>query len=99
MFGLQLLNRHASAVEAEDALAKLRRRLPHLLCNATGQTVIDDLPMDSMDVVEVLCAIEDEFGVSINADVFIKARTVGDLSMAVATRVRRGPGRDRHALR
>ena len=89
MFGLQLLNRHASTREAEEALTRLQRRLPHLLCNATERTRIDDLPMDSMDVIEVLCAIEDEFGISLNADVFMKARTVGNLSMPVATRARR----------
>jgi acyl carrier protein len=89
MFGLQLLNRHASASEAGDALARLRRRLPDLLCSATAETAIDDLPMDSMDVVEILCAIEDEFGVSLDSDAFMKARTVGDLSMAVAKRARR----------
>jgi acyl carrier protein len=89
MFGIQLLNTRPSIEETEEALTRLRRRLPHLLSSATGHTRIDDLPMDSMDVVEVLCAIEDEFGVSLKSDVFMRAATVADLSAAIAKCSRR----------
>jgi acyl carrier protein len=89
MFGIQLLNRRPSIEATEEALARLRRRVPHLLCSATGHTRIDDLPMDSMDVVELLCAIEDEFGVSLTSDVFMRAATVDDLSAAIAKCSRR----------
>jgi acyl carrier protein len=93
MFGLQLLNSRPSIKETDEALSRLRRRLPHLLHTATGRTRIDDLPMDSMDVVEVLCAIEDEFGVSLDANVFMRAVTVDDLSAAIAKRLRRNARR------
>ena len=39
---------------------------------------IDDLKADSLDVVELVMELEDEFGVSIPDEDYEKIRTVGD---------------------
>lgn len=39
---------------------------------------VDDLKADSLDVVELVMAFEDEFGVTIPDDDYEKLRTVGD---------------------
>lgn len=43
----------------------------------TADTKFDDLGIDSLDIVELLMGIEDEFGVNIEPDESLK--TVGDL--------------------
>jgi acyl carrier protein len=39
---------------------------------------VDDLKADSLDVVELVMAFEDEFGITIPDDDYEKLRTVGD---------------------
>ena len=41
--------------------------------------IITDLGADSLDLVEVLMSLEDEFGVSIPDDAIPNIKTVGDL--------------------
>jgi len=79
----------------EDVLGRLQRRLPRLLSDATGDTRIDDLPLDSMDVVELLCATEDEFQVGLTIEDYMRARTVLDLLRVIAKRAKKAG----HALR
>ncbi len=92
MFGF--LNRGPS-LAAEEVLARLQRRVPHLLSGTAGETRMSRLPLDSMDVVELLCATEDEFGVGLTTAEFMRARTVNDLLRIIA---RRAP-KAGHALR
>lgn len=40
---------------------------------------IEDLNIDSLDMIEMLMALEDEFGVTIPNDKIDKIKTVGDL--------------------
>ena len=40
---------------------------------------IEDLNIDSLDMIEMLMALEDEFGVTIPNDKIDKLKTVGDL--------------------
>ncbi len=93
MFGF--LNSRQDTTATDDVLARLQRRLPHLLSEATHDTRIDQLPLDSMDVVELLCATEDEFGVSLTTEAYTRARTVRDLLRVIA----RGARKAGHALR
>jgi acyl carrier protein len=81
--------------DTHDVLGRLQRRLPHLLSDATGDTRIDDLPLDSMDVVELLCATEDEFRVGLTTEDYMRARTVRDLLRVIAKRAKKAG----HALR
>ena len=41
--------------------------------------LIDDLKADSLDVVEIIMAVEDEFGVEIDDDSAIAFRTIEDV--------------------
>ena len=41
--------------------------------------IVDDLGADSLDVVEMLMALEDEYGISLPDEVAMKLQTVGDI--------------------
>ena len=45
---------------------------------AVGSSFVDDLKADSLDVVELVMAFEDEFGITIPDDDYEKIQTVGD---------------------
>ena len=77
-------SRTAATIDAADVLTRLQGRVPHVLAGADATTPIRQLPMDSFDVVELLCAAEDEFGVMLPADAFATARSVGDLVQTIA---------------
>ena len=47
------------------------------LSNITMETSFDDMELDSLDVIEVVMAIEEAFGITVEIDENIK--TVGDL--------------------
>ncbi|MAG94097.1 MAG: acyl carrier protein [Planctomycetaceae bacterium] len=44
----------------------------------SSKSFIDDLKADSLDVVELVMAFEDEFGITIPDEDYEKIRTVGD---------------------
>jgi acyl carrier protein len=74
----------AALVTGEDVLERLRTRLPGPLCGARADTPLADLPIDSLDTVELLCLIDDEFGVRFEQEQYQQMRTVGDLAGFVA---------------
>ena len=41
--------------------------------------VVKDLGADSLDVVQLLMALEDEFGITVSEDEATKIKTVGDI--------------------
>ena len=71
---------------ADVVLDHLRARLPGPLGNARLETPLADLSIDSLDVVELLCLIDDEFDVRLEEGLFEKFRTVGDMAEAIAHR-------------
>lgn len=42
-------------------------------------SLVDDLGADSIDAVEVIMAIEDEFGIEINDEAMKNVQTIGDM--------------------
>lgn len=48
-----------------------------------GDRLVEDLGMDSLEVADLLVAIEERFGVVISADALAGSRTVGELEAAV----------------
>ncbi len=76
--------RSAEALTGVDVLERLRRRLPGAMRSARVDTLLTDLPIDSLDTVELLCLIDDEFGVRFEEGQFQRFRTVGDLADVVA---------------
>lgn len=70
----------SSQLTSDDVLQRLRSRLPAAMRGARSDTLLADLPIDSLDVVELLCLIDDEFGVRFEQGEFKGFRTVGDLA-------------------
>ena len=66
--------------QTTDVLERLARRMPQLrhLSLRLDQSLMS-LAMDSIDLVELLCAIESEFGVRLSDDDLESAVTVGQL--------------------
>jgi acyl carrier protein len=81
-------------VTGDEVLERLRARLPGPMRTARTDTLLIDLPIDSLDTVELLCLIDDEFGVRFEEGQFQGFRTVGDLADVVArsTAGRQGAG-------
>jgi acyl carrier protein len=75
--------RRMSEAEADEVFSRLNRRLPHLFAGASRATPVGALPLDSLDVVELLCATEDEFGVLLASEIYETAHTVDDLVRAI----------------
>jgi acyl carrier protein len=78
------LRRAAEHLTGADVLERLRHRLPGSMRAAHPDTLLTDLPIDSLDTVELLCLIDDEFHVRLGEGVFQSFRTVGDLANEVA---------------
>ena len=70
--------------EIDEVLERLSRRLPHVLARVQHDTRIDELPLDSLDVLELLCVIDHEFGVRLTQDMFERAKTAADLAKVIA---------------
>ncbi len=69
----------------EDLLARVRKAMGAISCPVPAEKVIEgaslknDLDLDSADLVEVILAIEEEFGISVKDEDVARARTVADL--------------------
>ncbi len=59
-----------TAISPAEVLPRLRRRLPRLAPHLNPDAPISELGLDSMDTVELLCAIHEEFGVRLGEDEF-----------------------------
>lgn len=65
-------------------LEKIKKLLAEQLSIKEAQIIaeskiVDDLGADSLDVVELLMTLEDEFGVTVSDDEALKIKTVGDI--------------------
>ena len=87
------LRRQPEPIAGDVVLNHLRRRLPGPLGQARSDTPLADLSIDSLDVVELLCLIDEEFNVRLEQGMLDKFATVGDLADAIAARGT--SGRDR----
>jgi acyl carrier protein len=87
------LRHHSEPLTQDGVLIRLRQRLPGPLRAAAADTLLTDLPIDSLDTVELLCLIDEEFGVRFEQRLFQELRTVGDLADVVARTVRSGDQR------
>ena len=55
--------------------------------HVTEETTFEELNLDSLDMVEIIMAIEDEFGIEISDEDGEKIKSVGDAVAYVADRV------------
>jgi acyl carrier protein len=60
-------------------IALLKREIQDKEAVLTRDTRRDDVVIDSIDIVHVIFAVEEEFGILINLSVNAKFETVGDL--------------------
>ena len=72
-------------LDAGEVLRRLRRRLPDMLARAEVETSFADLGLDSIDFVELLCAVEDEFGVQLSEEE-LSAACAGDTAERIAAK-------------
>ena len=82
--------RQPECLTGEDVLQRLRSGLPGPMRGAVMSTLLTDLAIDSLDTVELLCLLDDEFGVRLGEGEFRQLRTVGEIADRVAKRASRG---------
>lgn len=79
-----------TAIEPTETIAeRLRLCLPRLAPELHAHTQLADLALDSMDTVEFLCVVHEEFGVRLTEAEFFPEQTVGALLGVIAGRKER----------
>lgn len=78
----------ATIVADAEALERLRQIIVDLIgvnpAEVTAETRLsDDLGMDELDLVELVIAVEDEFGITVSDDTAESLRTVGDFVVVI----------------
>ncbi len=70
---------------AIDKIKKLLAEQLNISEDTISETskIVDDLGADSLDVVELLMTLEDEFGVSVSDEDAVKIKTVGDIAKII----------------
>ena len=63
----------------DEVLNRLRPYLPARCRNVGSDSPVDSLQLDSIDLVELLCGVDAELGVSLTIEEFRSAQTVGEL--------------------
>ena len=66
--------------------ARLRRCLPRLAPPIRDEDSFATLGIDSLDTVEFLCAVHEEFGVRLTTDEFHPAQTFSELAALIGTK-------------
>lgn len=74
------------AVTSEEVLNKIKEIVPKFGVNpddVTDSSTLEDLDMDSLDVVEIMQAIEDDLGIRVPDEDLEDLTTIGDAVAAV----------------
>jgi acyl carrier protein len=74
-----------------DILNRLRQCLPRLAPLLQENVPLRELALDSMDTVELLCAVDDEFGVTLTEDEFQPQHTLRDIAQTIASKTQACP--------
>ncbi len=73
-------------MSTDDISARLGLCLPRLARELQPGSRVADLALDSMDTVELLCVIHEEFGVRLTEEEFHSGQTIGGLLTAISTK-------------
>ena len=73
-----------SPCTTSEVAERLQLCLPRLTLNQSPGTRIAELALDSMDTVELLCVVHEEFGVRLAESDFHPAQTIGGLLATIA---------------
>jgi acyl carrier protein len=76
----------ASSLNVDAVLDRLALRLPQIRHLIRADQPIEDLGLDSIDLVELLCVIESEFDVTVSDADFARSSTVGELAGLIQQR-------------
>jgi len=76
--------------DVNSILTKLGDSLPHLRPYFDPQVRLEELKLDSLDLVELYCVVSGEFQVSLSQPDFLGLQTVGDLVTLIAARMPEG---------
>ena len=74
------------AVTQEEVLGKIKEIVPKFGVNpddVQDSSTLEDLDMDSLDVVEIMQAIEDDMGIRVPDEDLEDLKTIGDAVAAV----------------
>lgn len=74
------------AVTPDEVLNKIKEIVPKFGVNpddVTSDSTLEDLDMDSLDVVEIMQAIEDDLGIRVPDEDLEELTTIGDAVSAV----------------
>lgn len=64
----------------DEVIERLGRCLPRPVAGLSPETELDRLGFDSIAMLGMLCAIENEFGCEVNADAILVCGTVGEVA-------------------
>lgn len=73
-------------MNSETVASHLQLCLPRLASSLRPALKVSDLALDSLDTVELLCVIHEEFGVRLTETEFHPEQTVGGLFSVIAHR-------------
>lgn len=73
-----------TTISSDDVIPRLKRRLPKLAPLLEEDTPLHALGLDSMDTVELLCAIHEEFNVRLTEREFLPDQRLRDLAQTIA---------------
>ena len=80
MLGIRFLNYRRTPPRGEDVFGTLRGRMPELLAGVDLETPVAHLPLDSLDLIELLCIVQSEFDVRLTLEEFQAVATLGELA-------------------
>jgi acyl carrier protein len=66
-------------VSHQEFIATLVSEVDASGIEVTLQTTLEQLDIDSLDAVSLIFALEDKYGVDVNPDDIVSAKTVGEL--------------------
>lgn len=76
-----------TTISSNDVIPRLKRRMPKLAPLLEPDTPLHALGLDSMDTVELLCAIHEEFNVRITETEFQPDLRLRDLAETIANKM------------
>ena len=76
-----------SAPNPESVLIELRKNCPLLARSLRMESTVSELCLDSMDTVELLCAVHERFGVRLSESEFQPSHTIGNVCRAIALKI------------
>lgn len=78
-------------LQVTPVLSRLQQRLPRFGEHLNPDIPLRELGLDSMDTVELLCAIHEEFEVSLTQAEFHPDATLHDLGALIAAKLNSNP--------